>query len=563
MKKSIAILVCVMLITSSFITGCGNKKDGDTSSSKADKKIYTEVGTYPVVKEKITLKVLAPSYPHIKDIATNQHTKWLEEKTGIHLEWQMVPADSLKEKLNVLLATGDYPDILYGCGLNSDQQSKFGVTEKIIIPLNDLIEENAVAFKEVMKQHDGLKGTITETDGNIYALPTWNDCFHCNYAQKLWINQDWLNKLGLKMPETTDEFYEVLKAFKTRDPNGNGKQDEIPLTGSIDGWFANPDSFIMNAFILDPSRYEKVKTILIDDSKVDTIANKEEYREGLRYLNKLYKEGLIGVNSFTQKSDQVKQLIANADANLVGAFTDGVSVDCVEIANKERYKAYTPLAPLTGPKGVKQSTFFKYNAIGEGQFAITKACKYPEAAIRMADLLYTTEGALNHRYGAEGVGWEKAAEGTVGINGKPALYHSLLPYSVEPQDNSYLFLGIEYLPEEIRLGDVTNPNVDPYSPEGLEKMLYDETSKKYEPYASKNASVMPPIKLLTEENEALSTITVELEKAISETEIRFIIGDLDLDKDWDSYVKNLDKIGLKKYLDTYQKAYDRQFKNKK
>ncbi len=77
------------------------------------------------------------------------------------------------------------------------------------------------------------KDLITAPDGNIYALPQVNECYHCMYQQRMWIYKPWLDKLGLKMPTTTDEFYEVLKAFKTKDPNGNGKADEIPLSGSI------------------------------------------------------------------------------------------------------------------------------------------------------------------------------------------------------------------------------------------------------------------------------------------------------------------------------------------
>lgn len=96
-----------------------------------------------------------------------------------------------------------------------------------------------------------MKSSITAPDGNIYALPQINECYHCDNALKLWINKAWLDKLGLQLPTTTEEFYQVMKAFKEQDPNGNGKNDELPLTGSDEMWAGNVSAFLMNAFIVD------------------------------------------------------------------------------------------------------------------------------------------------------------------------------------------------------------------------------------------------------------------------------------------------------------------------
>lgn len=90
-----------------------------------------------------------------------------------------------------------------------------------------------------------MSTAITAPDGNIYALPSINDCYHCSMAQKMWIYKPWLDKLGLDVPTTTDELYTVLKAFKDKDPNGNGKADEVPLTGAPrgSGWYSSIDAF--------------------------------------------------------------------------------------------------------------------------------------------------------------------------------------------------------------------------------------------------------------------------------------------------------------------------------
>jgi putative aldouronate transport system substrate-binding protein len=559
-KSHLSMLLSLFLATTATISGCGSKTEGTNGGNAKSDQTLTEAGAYPITKEKMTLKVLSQQLAVISDIKTNEFTKWMEEKTNIHVDWQLVPSDAVADKVNLILASGDLPDVLYGVGLNDVQEAQYGVTEKMLIPLNDLIDKYAPNFKKFVSDYESVKGVVTNTDGNIYALPGWNDCFHCSYQSKMWLNQDWMKKLGLKDPTTTDEFYNVLKAFKTQDPNGNGKQDEVPLAGSTDGWNGDVTSFLMNPFIFDPGMYETNKRF-IKDGKIDTSVNKPEYKEGLKYIAKLYKEGLISQGSFTQKNDQVMQLVANPDANLLGATPNGASVAFVQSNNQERYRQYLTLSPLKGPSGKQQTPFFKYSAIANGAFAITKACKSPEAAMRWVDLSFSFEGAQRHSIGVLDKEWRMPKEGEVGINGKPALWKMLVPYNnTDPQNNSYLWLGCDNATADMRLGMEMAKDVDPLSVEGMERMLYDETANKYQPYTPKDVEVLPPIKLTTEESQEISTINVELGKFIQESKVKFIVGEMDIDAEWDNYVKNLENIGLQKYLDIYQKGYERQYK---
>jgi hypothetical protein len=123
-------------------------------------------------------------------------------------------------------------------------------------------------------------------------------------------------------PTTTDELYEVLKAFKEGDPNGNGIADEIPLLGATTGWNALPTNFLMNAFAY--TRRGTYGGYLERASNgVRFVANTPEWREGLRYIHRLYAEELIGRETFTQKNDQAKATIENPDTEMVGSFPAG------------------------------------------------------------------------------------------------------------------------------------------------------------------------------------------------------------------------------------------------
>jgi len=126
----------------------------------------------------------------------------------------------------------------------------------VLMPLNDLIEEQGKLFQKAAVEIPMMKKLSTAADGQIYSFPSGGGCFHCDPATRFWLNQVWLDKLGLEMPKTTEEFRQVLIAFKTQDPNGNGKADEIPLVGGINGWWGDPSSFILNSFVnWNDSRY--------------------------------------------------------------------------------------------------------------------------------------------------------------------------------------------------------------------------------------------------------------------------------------------------------------------
>lgn len=560
MNKKWQWFVIFTLVFVLIASGCSSKKgESEVKEEDGDNEVAAG-GMFPIVKNKTTLKFLVRQDSMIIDFNTNEFVKWYEDKTNIHIDWEVIPSDSVTEKVNLILSTGDLPDAFFGVGINEEQ---YAVQQQMFLPIDGMIEKYAPNFHQVLQKHDVLRGLITATDGHIYGLPSWNDCYHCSMAQKLWINKKWLDELGLEEPKTTDEFYSVLKAFKERDPNGNNKPDEIPFAGAVDGWHSDPNNFIMNAFTYTNSMYNALK-LIVKDGKVETIVNTPAYREGLQYIHRLYKEGLLYNPSYTQKNDQLRQLVANPDAEILGAFVSGANVNIIDAAsNPERYKNYVALAPLEGPQGVRYATHFKYDAAAPGSFYIPATSKNPEAALRWADYFYSHEGGAMKGMGLKGKGWDDPQAGDVGLNGEPALLRRLVPYIEEPQNDSLWQYGINYAPEEYRFGEAMDPNVDLYSVEGLEKLLLQETRNKYEPYIPKDdsLSVIPPIKLKDEESQQIQTISVELSNYVKESTVRFVTGDLSLERDWDKYVESLNKIGLEKYLETYQKGYDRQYKN--
>ncbi|KAF9124994.1 hypothetical protein BGX30_000655 [Mortierella sp. GBA39] len=477
-----------------LLAGCSTESgskaaEPDRKASGTDIQL-TAPGTYPLVQEKTTLKVMVRGNPLVENFETNEFTKWYEEKTNVHIEWEVVPEQSMQEKLNLVLASEDYPDVIMGLNISPSQQMIYG-SQGAFLPLNDLIEKQGLQTKKMFQENPEIKSMITAIDGNIYALPEVNDCYHCSMSQKMWIYEPWLKKLNLKMPETTEDLYQVLKAFKEQDPNGNGKKDEIPLAITQKSWRSSIDAFLMNSFIYNPIYGSGYKHMFVKEGKVDVGYNKPEWREGLRYIQKLYQEGLIAQESFTQDENQLIQLGENQNAVIMGASTGGhQGVFTQLLGDSGRWLEYKAVPPLKGPEG-KRFAAVDTTALTPGAFVITKKAKNPELAMRWADGLYEKEQTLRSVYGRPGQEWRDAEKGEIGINGKPA-----------PTD----------------------------------------------------VSTLPPLFLTNEQATEAADLAKTINDYVDEMIARFVIGDASLDQDWDSYVSQLDAMNLKRYLEIYQTA---------
>ncbi|MFK7691928.1 ABC transporter substrate-binding protein [Paenibacillus sp. HJGM_3] len=533
-----------VMLAAAVMSACSDsaeKPDSPQASAQTAEKV-TPAGQLPITTEKTTIRVLVKGSPFVENYATNEYTKYLEEKTNVHIEWDIAPEKTAIDKLNIVLGSGDLPDVILGFGVSPTQQLIYG-SQGVFLDLNPYIDKYGVETKKMFAAIPSVKEAITAPGGKIYGLPQVNECYHCSMSQKMWIYKPWLDKLGLKIPTTTDELYEVLKAFKTKDPNGNGKADEIPLAGAAVGPAVNIDSFIMNAFILNTG----TTRLYLSNGKVDVPYNKPEWKEGLAYLNKLYAEGLIAPQSFTQDRDQAKQMGENPNIVILGAATaqhDGVFTD----TTKSRWTDYVAVPPLKGPKGVQVTPFA--NSVSQGAYVITKASKNPEAAFRLADLMYTQEMTLRNTEGRPDIEWKWADKGEIGINGLQAIWKYTDVKLPTVQNVKWSQTGPSLRTNDFRLGLVA----DPKTPQ--EVILYNETKTKYEPYKQKLETVLPQLFFSNDQATELADLDKTINDYVKEMIARFIIGDASLEKDWNEYLKNLEKMNLKRYLDIYQNAYD-------
>ncbi|SDX70729.1 carbohydrate ABC transporter substrate-binding protein, CUT1 family [Paenibacillus sp. CF384] len=548
-SKMLALLVMIALI----ITACSSS-NGNGNSNNGNSSEGTNNGSGDKVDtgKTVTLNTFISVSPRIEDINTNAVTTYMEKKLNIKFKFDATPSANAADKKKLILASGDYPAVFLSGNFTQAEQIDYG-KQGILIPLNDLIDKYGDEIKRAFTEDKDLKDAITAPDGNIYSLPHINDCFHCWYSQKLWINKTWLDKLGLKMPTTTDEYFEVLKAFKTQDPNGNGKADEVPLSGAFNTWHGIPSNFLMNGFIYDNDE----DFFYLKDGKVQLAANQPEWRDGLAYINKLFAEGLIDKESFTQNIDQMAQVGNKEGDNVIGSVTAGHIGMAFSLAEgQNRHKEYVTVPPLAGPGGVAYAGYYK--AYGNGQFAITNKASEEEAiaAIKMADYMYSEEHAIMNEYGLEGNFWEKAPDGEKDVHGNPAKY-SLKPkyWDITTTSNdTWDQMGITRRTRDIR--ESWTAPADMFSQQGYEFRLFTETANNYE---NKQPEETFPLTIFMDENDAKETIMLrtQINEYIRSNMAQFVTGSKQLtDSEWDSYVKGFEGLNLAHYLDIYQKAYD-------
>ncbi|WP_246067194.1 ABC transporter substrate-binding protein [Paenibacillus koleovorans] len=558
-RKMGLVLAAGTMLLGTLLSACssGGEKGNATPSPSASS-IVNPAGQLPITKEKTKLRILAMGRPNI-DFATSSATKWVEEQTNIQIEWEVAPeGPEAQTKLNVVLASGDYPDIIMNFGVTNTQQLTYG-QQGVFIPLNDLIDKYGVEMKKNMfGKFPNARAEITASDGKIYALPVISECYQCSYGQKMWIYKPWLDKLGLKVPTTTDEFYTVLKAFKEKDPNGNGKADEIPLTGSIEGNHTRIDEFLMNAFVLNSVKdfsgaftIEDGRHMYVDKGKVVPAFTQQGWKDGLKFLNKLYAEKLLDPQTFTQNLKQLKTIGENKEAIVGATSAIGVGTFTQYGGPSGRWSEYVAVPPLKGPTGLQVAPY-NPDAIRPGEFIITKAAKHPEVAIRLADFLYNEDVTWRLQKGTEGLNWRKANPGEVDMMGRQAVFAQLAPIAEEKSNNSWFQRGVFATPDAQRYTSV----VDPKAPKPQPVILYEATKNLYEPYAQKPDTMIPTLFFTVDQSKQVVDYSKTISTYVDEMIARFVTGDLDIDKNWDSYLNQLKSMNLQKLMDIYQVAYD-------
>ena len=517
-----------------------SKGSEDTASKETEEPTVAgylnEESDYPIVNETITLNAMVTNHPMCGDITTYPCWDRLEELTNIHLEVEVVPYVSISEKVNLRMSSNVLPDVILGNTPFSDIELVKYADGGALIPLNDLIDNYAPNIKAALVAHPEIKQFITQVDGNIYSLPRdeGSNGQHLIPKDATVVNVSWLEKLGMEIPTTYDEFYKMLVAFKENDCNGNGDpDDEIPIGTAAASRPYSMALFSSLGFVAE--NRTQPRYIMVNDGVVQFGAAVEGYKQGLKYLQQWYAEGLLEPETFTiapqnfnAKATQTPSVYGVILTNIPTAF---LSLDqCLD--------EYAIIPPLKGTDGAQ---IMPINTVSAYRVAavITKDCVYPEAAIRWFDYFFTNDGYAESIFGEPGINFEKNEDGYY-TTIAPTDGTQLIQYMY--QNNPRNWPGIE--PESFE-ADILPDNV----------VLYDMLEPLKEYYSDEVS--WPYLTMSGEDSEVLNMYWSDIDSYTQQMQAEFVMNaDIDIDATWDSYIEELDSMELQKVMDIYQARYD-------
>lgn len=525
--------------------------------------ILSAVGSFAVAEEKPVIVIARSTNALIEDMNTNDTTLMLEEKFNVDLQFMEFPSEDALQKLSVIINTGsDLPDVI---NINLDDATITSYASKgVLLPLDEYLDNPEMMthfYEDWYEITDDYAKTvmnnITMADGHRYSLPStkggpWNLA-----PLKMFINYAWLEKLDLEMPTTTDELYDVLTAFVTQDPNGNGKADEIGILGG-NGWpFCNFTGFLLGSFI--PNTF-KDGYYYVEDGKVKAAFAEDAFRDGLEYVFKLVDEGLIYPASFTQDATQGKAIVTNT--------TEGYTVGLIStasdsgMASVEFFENYKMMGPVEGPDGVCYSA---YNNPGCSQnWFVTTSCENPELAFAIGEYGYSFDVTMTERYGTKDVNW--TADPEIAKNYTPKIpgagYETMVAVLDDTPwttiSNTSWKQSLPYTQTDAYIAKASFTQMKDDSERNAKEMFdtYYMTITK-ELYGTHGyPNLIGKLPYTEEETMAIADITTAINTYRDENITRFVTGSRDL-AEWDDFVEELYAMGLETQLEYMQTAYDR------
>lgn len=454
--------------------------------------------------------------------------KHAEEKTGIRLK-NTVADSASDEKVawTTLLATGELPDIV---SIKVDSLRELA-TDGGLVPLNELIEKHAPNIKKFFEEYPQAVNYSGNGDGNIYFIPCSINNMEIGVSKIYMVRQDWLDKLGLKVPTTIDEYHDMLVAFKTKDPNGNGIADEIPYFDREKGIYGILALYGLPSYA-SHSGFDK-------NGEYFFAPITEEYKQAMKTAAQWRKEGLIDEEIFTRNNAR-EQLFGQ---NLAGATYDWtISTTGFNDIFAETVPGINivPMRPVKNTKGDVYSVGVTspYNNTGWG--ISTQVSKEDQIEIiKYMDYFMSDEGRDLMSYGIEGLSYTKDENGKL-IWSEAALAHETGVMDYLSSIGALNFIGT------VRRADV-------------DRSLRSEVGLKAIELYSQDILATPWVQPIytPEEIKVLDPISENIDTAIKEQQQKWFYGKEDVDATWDAYIKKLESIGLDKYIEIVKTAAER------
>jgi putative aldouronate transport system substrate-binding protein len=532
MKKKISSVFSffLVLMVLGLFTGCtGNNSSTPSTASNAPTADQSPSGQKP----KVTLTVFGTLNSDISNLIGGDPNnipfyKEMEKQTGVHLNWILSTPEDAQQKLQLLISSQDVPDLFvdgqfktwYPGGLSK------AAADGVIVKLNDYLDKDAPDYKKVIESKPEYLKNVKADNGDIYGFSLVHGSKDATVFFGPMIRKDILDKAGVPVPETIDEWHAALKALKD---NGfttpfSSLAYYISYGGAFTGAYGS-----LTGFGVGP------------DGKIHYGAMEDGYRQYLQTFSQWYKEGLIDPDFLTMKDSNV--LDTKVYSGKVGASLGWLS----------SVKKYNVQGKKDNPNFEMVPT--KYPVLKKGdkplyaqadppvvlEFFVGGTGKHIEDAIKWYNWGYTHEGQLFNNFGIEGVSYTMK-------DGKPTYTDEVLKnpkgWSLDQAISMYVPVG----PDSPTLEDV-----------GYFQQLRlptPETMDAVKKWGEAQLSSQLPVISFTPDEIELTKKSADIDTYVNEETTKFILGGEPL-TNWDSYIKHIKDMGIDDVLKAYNASYDR------
>ncbi|OOO00162.1 MAG: hypothetical protein ATN35_08870 [Epulopiscium sp. Nele67-Bin004] len=430
-----------------------------------------------------------------------------------------------------LQAVDGFPSDIYGGDNIASYFMQYG-PEGAFVAISDYWDY-VPNFRAYLDENPDVEATITAWDGNIYHIPYIQSG---GVARTYFMRTDWLDNLGLEVPETVEQLEEVLIAFRDDDPNGNGIKDEIPYFN--DNWMEMMrlvNLWDARCYGMD-SYVEKV--IPREDGTVYHAWVQDEFKEGVQNLSRWYDMGLIDKEIFTKGVAARVEYLPKDIGGMTHEWTPSTSAynDAVDI-DGFKFEIIAPPITDTGNQWEEHSRL----RVKPDGWAVSTNCSDPEVALAYMDYIYSDYGQILSNYGVEGLTYEM-------IEGQPTFND----YVLNNDENVAVNIFLErYIGTQLKHGYLMDYEYE-------YQWTHEVGRAGVDLYTQNDYSVLqlPPLPWNVEQKKVIDTKLAGINMYTNEMVQKWILGDPSLiDAEWDTYLAELEKLGLQELLDTYQEAY--------
>ena len=510
MKKKTILFLAGIIAVSAY--GCGTKKQ--TGSNQAELTCWMPLSS-----------VAASS---VSNYAETPFAKKLEEAIGVKINYQHPPQGQETEKFNILMAMNQLPDVIIADWPDYPGGPGKAISENKIIDLTDDIKTKAPDFYKVVSENEEWARLMKTADGKIYSFPFIRGDKSLLISQGLVLRKDWLDELGLPIPETIDDWEKTLTAFKE-------KKGATPL--SVAAWHFNSGIFC--------GAYGVNKNFYIEDGKVKYGQLEHGFKDFLIKMNDWYNKGLLDkdIASYDNKMIDSKILSGKLGAT-VGSIGSGIG-KWMSMAESDTYNLAAAPIPVLNKGDEIKFGFGDLPVVKRGG-AISTSCKNVDAAYKMLNYGYSDEGHMLYNFGIEGESYEMkdgypTYTETITNNSEGlSMTVALARYAQSPSMGTFV-QDKRYMEQYAAL---------PQQQDALKLWGSADTTGRLMPYLYYDESKLSD--------------TVKKETAIGtysdEMFLKFIIGIEPISK-YDDFVAELKNRGIDDVLATKQEAYEK-YKNR-